>query len=200
MGEEEEQEKTTEQKETAVSFADVRENDWFYMAVSYAVENGLMSDMGDGTFSSNTPLNREMLAVILYNLAECRENDTEKAFTDVSSGQWYTDAILWAAENSIVEGHEDGSYGVGQPVTREEFAAILYCFANFYGYDTWVLSETATTHSDFDKASSYAEAALIWAVDAGVMNGMDDGTLAPQGQPTRAEEATMLMNFCKNNK
>lgn len=196
--EEEEQEETAEPEETAVSFTDVRESDWFYQAVSYAVDNNLMSGMGDGTFSPNTPLNREMLAVILYNLAERPASDTVTAFADVSSGQWYTEAILWAAENNIVAGYDDGSYGVGQPVTREEFAAILYRFANFYGYDTTVLSGTARTYSDFGKASSYAEAALIWAVDAGIISGMDDGTLAPQGRTTRAEAATMLMNFCQN--
>lgn len=87
---------------------------------------------------------------------------------------------------------------MGQPVTREEFAAILYCFANFYGYDTTALSETATTYSDFDKASSYVETVLIWAMDVGIISSMDDGTLAPQGQTTRAEAATMLMNFCEN--
>lgn len=95
-------------------------------------------------------------------------------------------------------GYGDGSYGVGQPVTSEEFAAILYRFANFYGYDTTALSEKTKTYNDFDKASSYAEAALIWALDAGIINGMDNGTLMPQGQTTRAEAATMLMNFCEN--
>lgn len=86
---------------------------------------------------------------------------------------------------------------MGQPVTREKFAAILYCFANFYGYDTAALSEKAKTYNDFDKASSYTETALIWAVDTGIISGMDDGALMPQGQTTKAEVATMLMNFCK---
>ncbi|WP_302772667.1 S-layer homology domain-containing protein [Anaerotignum lactatifermentans] len=187
----------TEETET-ISFKDVKESDWFYDAVSYAVENGLMSGMSKDIFAPNTPLTREMLAVVLYNV-EGQPGSTEAdTFTDVKGNMWYTDAILWANENGIVAGYDNGAYGVGDLITREQFATILYRYAQFKGYDTTQGGMAVREFSDYENISDYARPAMAWAVNAGIMGGMDDGTLMPQGKATRAEAATMLMNFCEN--
>lgn len=187
----------TEETET-ISFKDVKESDWFYEAVSYAVENGLMSGMSEDIFAPNTPLTREMLAVVLYNVEGQPESTEANTFTDVKADMWYTDAILWANENGIVAGYDNGAYGVGDLITREQFATILYRYAQFKGYDTTQGGMAVREFSDYENISDYARPAMAWAVNAGVMGGMDDGTLMPQGKATRAEAATMLMNFCEN--
>ena len=196
--EEEEQEETTEQEETAVSFTDVRESDWFYKAVSYAVENSLMSGMGDGTFSPNTPLQREMFATVLWNLEGNPAPKDVAPFLDVTSDKYYADAIAWASENGIVAGFGD-TFGVGVPITREQFAVMLHNYARYKGYDVSVGEDTnILSYADAFDISDYAYPAMQWACGAGIINGMGDGTLVPQGQTTRAETATILMNFCEN--
>ena len=195
--EEPEEVEETEETET-ISFKDVKENDWFYEAVSYAVENGLMSGMSEDIFAPNTPLTREMLAVVLYNLEGQPESTGVNAFADVKADMWYTDAILWANENGIVAGYDNGAYGVGDFITREQFATILYRYAQFKGYDTTQGGMAVREFSDYENISDYARPAMAWAVNAGIMSGNDDGTLNPQGKATRAEAATMLMNFCEN--
>ena len=197
VSEEPEEVEETEETET-ISFKDVKENDWFYDAVSYAVENGLMSGMSEDIFAPNTPLTREMLAVVLYNVEEQPESTEANTFTDVKGDMWYTDAILWANENGIVAGYDNGAYGVGDLITREQFATILYRYAQFKGYDTTQGGMAVREFSDYENISDYARPAMAWAVNAGIMGGMDDGTLMPQGKATRAEAATMLMNFCEN--
>lgn len=195
----EEPEETEEIKEPeTISFKDVKESDWFYEAVSYAVENGLMSGMSEDIFAPNTPLTREMLAVVLYNVEGQPEGTEANTFTDVKVDMWYTDAILWANENGIVAGYDNGAYGVGDLITREQFATILYRYAQFKGYDTTQGGMAVREFSDYENISDYARPAMAWAVNAGIMGGMDDGTLMPQGKATRAEAATMLMNFCEN--
>ena len=195
----EEPDETEEIKEPeTISFKDVKESDWFYEAVSYAVENGLMSGMSEDIFAPNTPLTREMLAVVLYNVEGQPESTEANTFTDVKGDMWYTDAILWANENGIVAGYDNGAYGVGDLITREQFATILYRYAQFKGYDTTQGGMAVREFSDYENISDYARPAMAWAVNAGIMGGMDDGTLMPQGKATRAEAATMLMNFCEN--
>ena len=195
----EEPDETEEIKETeTISFKDVKERDWFYEAVSYAVENGLMSGMSEDIFAPNTPLTREMLAVVLYNVEGQPESAGVNPFTDVKADIWYTDAILWANENGIVAGYDNSAYGVGDLITREQFATILYRYAQFKGYDTTQGGMAVREFSDYESISDYARPAMAWAVNAGIMGGMDDGTLMPQGKATRAEAATMLMNFCEN--
>lgn len=195
--EEPEEMEETEETET-ISFLDVKKSDWFYEAVSYAVENGLMSGMSEDIFAPNTPLTREMLAVVLYNVEEQPESTEANTFTDVKGNMWYTDAILWANENGIVAGYDNSAYGVGDLITREQFATILYRYAQFKGYDTTQGGMAVREFSDYENISDYARPAMAWAVNAGIMGGMDDGTLMPQGKATRAEAATMLMNFCEN--
>ena len=195
--EEPEEVEETEETET-ISFKDVKENDWFYEAVSYAVENGLMSGMSEDIFAPNTPLTREMLAVILWNLEGNPTPNDVAPFLDVTSDKYYANAIAWANENGIVAGYGD-TFGVGDFITREQFAVMLYNYAQYQGYDVSVGEDTnILSYTDAFDISNYAYPAMQWACGAGIMSGNDDGTLNPQGKATRAEAATMLMNFCEN--
>ena len=197
--EEEVSEEPEEVEETeTISFKDVKESDWFYEAVSYAVENGLMSGMSEDIFAPNTPLTREMLAVILWNLEGNPTPNDVAPFLDVTSDKYYANAIAWANENGIVAGYGD-TFGVGDFITREQFAVMLYNYAQYQGYDVSVGEDTnILSYTDAFDISNYAYPAMQWACGAGIINGMGDGTLMPQGKATRAEAATMLMNFCEN--
>ena len=197
--EEEVPEEPEEVEETeTISFLDVKESDWFYEAVSYAVENGLMSGMSEDIFAPNTPLTREMLAVILWNLEGNPTPNDVTPFLDVTSDKYYANAIAWANENGIVAGYGD-TFGVGDFITREQFAVMLYNYAQYQGYDVSVGEDTnILSYTDAFDISNYAYPAMQWACGAGIMSGNDDGTLNPQGKATRAEAATMLMNFCEN--
>lgn len=197
----EDKEETDETEETTtpetITFSDVKESDWFYKGVSYVVENGMMNGVGDNQFAPNAPLTREMLAVVLYNMEKQPESTGVNPFADVKADMWYTDAIVWANANGIVAGYDDSTFGLGDSITREQLAAILYRYAQLKGYDVTEKADL-TGYTDSTSISSYAVEAMQWANANGIVNGMTETTLAPQGTATRAQVATMLMNFCEN--
>ena len=180
-----------------VAFSDVSESDWFYKGVSYVVENGMMNGVGENQFAPNAPLTREMLAVVLYNMEKQPESTGVNPFADVKADMWYTDAIVWANANGIVAGYDDSTFGLGDSITREQLAAILYRYAQMKGYDVTEKADL-TGYADSAAISGYAVEAMQWANANGIVNGMTATTLAPQGTATRAQVATMLMNFCEN--
>lgn len=193
--EETETEETT--KPETITFSDVKESDWFYKGVSYAVENGMMNGVGDDQFAPNAPLTREMLAVVLYNMEKQPESTGVNPFADVKADMWYTDAIVWANANGIVAGYDDSTFGLGDSITREQLATILYRYAQLKGYDVTEKADL-TGYADSTAINGYAVEAMRWANANGIVNGMTETTLAPQGTATRAQVATMLMNFCEN--
>lgn len=197
----EDKEETGETEETTkpetITFSDVKETDWFYKGVSYVVENGMMNGVGDNQFAPNAPLTREMLAVVLYNMEKQPESTGVNPFADVKADMWYTDAIVWANANGIVAGYDNSTFGLGDSITREQLAAILYRYAQLKGYDVTEKADL-TGYADSASISGYAVEAMQWANANGIVNGMTETTLAPQGTATRAQVATMLMNFCEN--
>lgn len=201
---EDKEETTTEETETeettkpeTITFSDVKESDWFYKGVSYVAENGMMNGVGDDQFAPNAPLTREMLAVVLYNMEKQPESTGVNPFADVKADMWYTDAIVWANANGIVAGYDDSTFGLGDSITREQLATILYRYAQLKGYDVTEKADL-TGYTDSTAISGYAVEAMQWANANGIVNGMTETTLAPQGTATRAQVATMLMNFCEN--
>ncbi len=107
------------------SFLDVNTGAWYYDAVKYAVENGLMSGTGTYTFEPNTTLSRGMIAQMLYALEGKPSISSANNFTDVSSSDWYDKAASWAQSKGIITGYEDGRFGPNDPLTREQLALIL---------------------------------------------------------------------------
>ncbi|MEI3523360.1 MAG: S-layer homology domain-containing protein [Anaerotignum sp.] len=201
---EDKEETTTEETETeettkpeTITFTDVKESDWFYKGVSYVVENDMMNGVGNDQFAPNAPLTREMLAVVLYNMEKQPESTGVNPFADVKADMWYTDAIVWANANGIVAGYDDSTFGLGDSITREQLATILYRYAQLKGYDVTEKADL-TGYTDSTAISGYAVEAMQWANANGIVNGMTETTLAPQGTATRAQVATMLMNFCEN--
>ncbi len=181
---------------TGLPFTDVVSTDWYYDAVAYAYENDLMNGISSTQFNPNGTTTRGMIATILYRL----EGEPEAPacdFTDVAAGQYYTDAIAWAAENHLVNGYGDGTFGPNDNITREQMSALLYRYAEFKGYDL-TASGDLSGYTDASQISDYAVTAMQWATAEGLVNGMGDGTLAPRGNSTRAQIATILMRFLEN--
>ena len=181
-------------EQAPLPFHDVTEGDWFYDAVRYAYETGLMDGVGDNLFAPNSETTRAQLVTILYRLAGQPAVSGDLPFPDVESGTWYTDAVAWAAENGIVNGVSDTEFAPGDDITREQLAAILYRYAAYQGYD---VSQRADL-SGFGDASSispYAQEALSWAHAQGLVLGFEDGSLRPQGTASRAQIAAVLMRF-----
>ena len=111
-------------------------------------------------------------------------------FSDVSDGEWYAEAVAWAAAKGVITGYPDGSFGPDDPITREQLAVMLYRYVGSPAVSMSVLNFT-----DADQISDYAQQAIAWAVANGIMNGKGGGVLDPQGTATRAEVAQMLLNF-----
>lgn len=174
-------------------FTDVKPGDWFYDDVMFVYEKKLMMGTSSTLFSPNEAATRAMLATILWRMEGSPAPKSSAGYSDVPTGQWYSDAIAWATEKSIFEGYGNGTFGPNDPITREQLAAIFYRYASHKGYDTSAVG-SLEQFSDKDKASSWALDALKWAIGSGLMNGKGD-TLDPTGTATRAEIAAMLHRF-----
>ena len=185
----------TEEPAPAEPFPDVDENDWFYDEVVYVYENGLMNGVENNQFAPNTATNRAMLATILYRLAGEPAVSGDLPFTDVESGTWYTDAVLWAAQNGIVNGLGENTFAPMNTLTREQLVTMLYRYAEAAGYDVSAAADLSG-YPDAGKVQTYAQKAMSWAVAEGIVEGMD-GNLNPAGNATRAQIATILMRFCE---
>ena len=174
-------------------FADIKEDDWFYEGVKYAIESGLMNGVSKDEFAPNDTLTRAMLVTILYRLAGSPtvDENAKLVFTDVGYDQWYTDAILWASTEGITNGLTETTFGTNDPVTREQMVTFLWRFAGE--------PESAQSLADFpdaDKVSSFAEAAMRWAVENQIITGNainGKAYIDPQGKATRAQIATIFM-------
>ena len=178
-------------------FDDGKESDWFYDDVMFAVENGLFNGTGDNKFSPNASMNRAMLVTVLYRLEGEPKVIGSSEFNDVAGGQWYTDAVIWATKNEIVNGYGNGKFGPTDNITREQMATILFRYAQFKKHDT-AASNSLTGYSDFNDISVFSLKALKWANAEGLINGRTTTTLAPQGTATRAEVAAILHRFVEN--
>ena len=174
-------------------FADVDAGDWYADAVVYCRENDLMGGTDDAVFSPHTSMSRAMLATVLYRLADRPAVTGTDDFTDTADNQWYSDAVLWAVQNGIINGYGDGLFGTDDPVTREQIAAILWRYADSPA------AEAGADFADEGDIAAWADTAVDWARNNGYINGEDDNRFAPGNTATRAQVAAILMRYDQNN-
>ena len=177
-----------------ISYNDVTAGDWFTSDVIYVTLTGLMNGTGDG-FSPNNNINRAQLVTVLYRMAGEPEVTGENPFTDVPDGQWYTDAVLWAAENNITDGTSETTFSPNNPLTREQMATFFYRFANFEAGEPIEVTGDLSGYTDADLVADYAVDAMTWAVGEGVISGIGNNTLAPDNTASRAQMATVLTRY-----
>ena len=172
-------------------FSDVSDSDWFYDPVVWIYNEGLMTGTSATTFEPNTSTTRAMIVAMLARLENVTSADSA-GFTDVSGSDWYATAVNWAASEGIVGGFGDGSFQPNAPITREQMASILYRYAAYKGDD---VSARADLNRYADAPSAWAEDVLSWAVAEGLLTGVTNDQLQPQGNATRAQVAAILERF-----
>ena len=165
--------------------------------MDYVYQNGLMTGTSATTFAPDGTMTRAMLVTILHRQAGAPQVNYALPFDDVAEGAWYTEAVRWAASEGIVTGMSATAFEPNAPITREQFAAILYRYAQKTGADVSAGEDTnILSYADALDVSEYAVPAMQWACGAGIVNGVG-GRLDPGGSATRAQTAAMLMRFCE---
>ena len=178
-------------------FGDISMSNWHYDAVMFVYTRNLMNGTSTSPmlFSPNTQISRSMVVTVLYRYAGSPDiSSLETPFNDVREGMYYTDAVKWAAANSIVSGYGDGRFGPDDNVTREQLAVMLNNFANHIKLSLTKVN-SYTGFPDSASISNYATHAVERLFEAGIIGGYPDSTFKPQGNTTRAEFAVMLMRF-----
>ena len=165
---------------SGLPFTDVAEGDWFYDYVEYVYANGLMDGTSDTTFEPNANMTRAMVWAILARI----DGET------VTGANWVETAREWAMASGVSDGENADGY-----VTREQLATMLWRYAG-----EPASSYSLSAFTDADSVSDYAATAMAWAVEHGIITGVTDTTLVPQGTATRAQCAAMLMRFVENVK
>lgn len=176
-------------------FSDLDPVAWYSDDVRFVLESGLMTGVADGRFGPDGTTTRAMIVTILYRLEGGPEVSGASPFDDVDEGRWYTDAIVWAHENHIAEGYDNGTFGPDDGITREQFAAILYRYAQYKGFDGTVGDPDALSFPDASEISDWAMPAVRWAGGAGLMLGDEQGRLLPGDGATRAQAAALIRRF-----
>lgn len=179
-------------------FDDVPEGAWYEEAVRYVYRRGLMTGTGEDSFTPEGPSTRGQIATILWRLSGSPRTKGPIGFSDVDPTAYYAEAVRWAAAEGVVCGYGDGAFGPDDPITREQFAVMLYRFAAHEGLDVSSGDDAGTLpYLDASEVSGYAVPAIRWACTAGIIQGTSEDTLTPQGEAVRAQAATMLMRYLR---
>ncbi len=177
-------------------FKDVSPNDWFYEDVQFAYDTGLMEGSSKTAFDPKKAATRAMIVTMLHRLEGSPLTEAEQPFSDVSEDSYYRMAVVWAAENGIIDGYGDWTFRPGTEITREQLAAIMYRYAACKGYDLSAAGDLSA-YSDSKEISSYAEEAMIWANGTGLINGHSDSVIAPKGTTLRCQAAAVFRRFAE---
>ncbi len=179
-------------------FTDIAHDDWFYSPVRYVYNKGLFTGTTETEFNPSGNMSRAMLATVLYRMENQPNVEFADVFSDVQSGLWYSEPIMWANQSHIVDGYGEGIFAPNAAITREQIAVMLYRYAK--GKHPDLPAEVSSlSFKDAHEISDFAKASIIWAVSKGIMEGSSDLTLNPAGLATRAEVATMLQRFHELN-
>ena len=181
-------------------FEDVAPGAWYESAVRYAYFHNIMEGMRETEFAPATALTRAMAVQILYNLEGQPDLSGEYLgypYEDVDAQAWYGNAVYWARITGVATGYGDGTFQPGDSITRQEFAQMLYNYAKYKGYDLTAEGDLAQ-FPDSESVADWAEAAMRWANGNELINGHDDGTIDAAGIGTRAQAASILMQFDQN--
>jgi hypothetical protein len=176
-------------------FDDVAESEWYYDSVMFVADKYLINGVSETGFAPGAPMNRAMFVTVIGRLSDADVDQSEETgFSDVINDGWSAGYISWAAKNGVVTGRPDGTFGQYVNISREQIAVLLYKYALFRGYDTGLAYLDLTAYTDFGSISDYAETAVRWAVENGILTGVD-GHLDPQGVASRAQAAALLQRF-----
>ncbi len=197
------------QKDTACpldQFSDLDSSAWYHDGIDYCLKNGLMKGKSTTSFDPSGKITRAEFVTVLYRIAQSAGEGFTGAwafnldYTDKADIPEYAfEAVAWCSMNKLVGGYANGAFGPKDPITREQFAAILYRYAEFMKQDVSVDENTNfLSFNDFWDVSEYARTPMMWAIERNIIGG-SNGDLNPAFSATRAEAAAMLQRFCKLN-
>ena len=174
---------------------DIPDGKWYTTGVLYCYENGLMTGTGTDTFSPDGTFTRAMFVTVLSKIDKADTSTyTGTSFSDVKTGQWYSKPIEWAFKNGYTSGLGDGTFGVNNPVTREQLAVFLYNYTVKKGIKIKG-AVSLSGYTDAGRVSSWAKNAVKWAVGNGLISGTSETTLSPGASATRAQIALIVKNY-----
>lgn len=182
--------------ESRLPFTDVPDDAWYYEALRYVWQKGLMLGIEQNVFDPESPITRGQLITVLHRLAGLPQAKAPDPFSDIPENRYYTAAVAWAYENNITTGVSETLFAPEASVTREQMVTFFARYAEMEGH-TVETEGNLDAFIDGGSVSTYAVTAMAWAVSAGLINGVDEATLAPQGNATRAQMATILMRYCE---
>lgn len=161
--------------------------------VERAADLGIMKGHANGTFGPEDPITRAQVVQALANFAGADLSGyTGSAFSDVKGEDWYAPAVAWAVEHGIVNGMGDGTFAPDQPILREHLCNVLARYLRSLGYEK---SGTPDQFTDDGLISDSGKAHVYFCVSMGIVNGMGDGTFAPQHTATRGQMAKLLVGM-----
>lgn len=181
--------------EKADDFTDVSRSDWYYQFVDYVTSKGYFNGTSETTFAPADNMTRAMFVTVLFRFDGAKGDRSQSAFTDVAPGEWYTDAINWAAANRIVDGVGNGKFAPNDPITRAQMCTMIERYLALYK-KAWkvTLPETGSVSVMVDENAipAYALAAVKQCQRHGLVNGFEDGTFRPNDLSTRAQVAAVI--------
>lgn len=181
--------------EKADDFTDVSRSDWYYQFVDYVTSKGYFNGTSETTFAPADNMTRAMFVTVLFRFDGAKGDRSQSAFTDVAPGEWYTDAINWAAANRIVDGVGNGKFAPNDPITRAQMCTMIERYLALYK-KAWkvTLPETGSVSVMVDENAipAYALAAVKQCQRHGLVNGFEDGTFRPNELSTRAQVAAVI--------
>ncbi len=183
----------------AVSFSDVPAGCWYEEAVYWAVENNITAGVGNGKFGPNLELTRGQVVTMIWSIQGKPNPSGSSPFSDVPTGLWYSNAVIWAAEKGIVAGLPGGVFKPNQNITRQDLVAILYRYAKFKYGSVSAPSNALQGYSDASKVASYAREGMCWAVANRIVSGTSATTLSPLGTASRCQLVQMLYSWLKDD-
>ena len=174
-------------------FTDADRSVWYHDGVHYCVEHGLMAGTSKTTFSPNSATTRGMIVTILWRLEGSPIVSDSIDYNDVPPQDWYGEAVRWADSAGVATGYGNGTFGPNDPITREQMATMLWRYAG-----SPKVNGSLSSFVDGEQTSDWAQSAMIWVVDQGLIAGVGNDRLEPREQATRAQAATILMRFAQD--
>lgn len=176
-------------------FTDLDRSQWYHDGVDYAISHGMFKGIEDNRFDPEGTMTRAMLVTVLYRMEGSPAILPGTDFSDVPASEWYSRAVAWGKLRGIIDGVGGGRFAPEDEVTREQAATILLRYTSYKGYPVSAFANLSAFR-DHGSISAYAQGAMSWAVAEGLISGVGNQRLDPQGNATRAQLAVILMRYC----
>lgn len=176
-------------------FSDVIPGSWYYYSVETVYQMGLMTGIDKNSFSPYSDASRGTIATALYQLSDGRTVGYLGSFSDVASNAYQAKAMEWAVDQGLISGYNSGAYAPHNSVTREELALMLYRYEEYKEGTISLTGSASLPYKDSANVSSWAEEAVRWATQEGLIGGRENGNFDPQSTASRGEVAKILLNY-----